>query len=86
MTPRREKNLRQPPSRERLQETHPQAAGIDIHTGQHWVAVPPESAPPPGPDHPPKVPAHVRCFGTCTADLIRLADWLEQCGVKTIAM
>ena len=48
MTPRREKNLRQPPSRERLQETHPQAAGIDIHTGQHWVAVPPESAPPTG--------------------------------------
>jgi transposase len=86
MTPRRQKNLRQPRSLERLQETHPHAAGIDIHTGKHWVAVPAESAPPPGPDHPPNLPAHVRCFGTCTADLIRLADWLAQCGVKTIAM
>jgi hypothetical protein len=47
MTPRRRKNLRQPRSRERLQVTHPHAAGIDIHAGKHWVAVPAESAPPP---------------------------------------
>jgi transposase len=86
MTPRKEKNLRQPASRERLQMTHAHAAGIDIHAGQHWVAVAAEAAPPPGPEHPPNLPAHVRCFGTCTADLIRLADWLAQCGVKTIAM
>jgi hypothetical protein len=28
----------------------------------------------------------VRCFGTCTADLEMLADWLRQCGVTTVAM
>jgi transposase len=28
----------------------------------------------------------VRSFGACTADLIKLANWLTQCGVKTIAM
>ena len=28
----------------------------------------------------------MRSFGTCTADLIALADWLSQCGVQTIAM
>jgi hypothetical protein len=35
MTPRRQKNVRQPRSRERIQVTHPHAAGIDIHTGKH---------------------------------------------------
>jgi hypothetical protein len=28
----------------------------------------------------------VRKFRTFTADLHRLADWLVQCGVKTVAM
>jgi hypothetical protein len=28
----------------------------------------------------------VRSFGTCTADLIALADWLAQCGVTSMAM
>src|SRR5207302_4067073 len=66
--------------------THRHAAGIDIHANVHWVAVPPEDAPPPPANHPPNLPAHVRSFGTCTADLIALADWLSQCGVQTIAM
>jgi transposase len=86
MTPRRQKNLRQPPSPEPLRVTHPRAAGIDVHAATHWVAVPPELAPPPPPDHPPHLPAHVRSFGACTADLHRLADWMKQCGVKTVAM
>jgi transposase len=41
---------------------------------------------PPPPDHPPHLPAQVRSFGACTADLHRLADWLVECGVTTIAM
>jgi transposase len=28
----------------------------------------------------------VRSFGACTADLVQLADWLAECGVKTVAM
>jgi transposase len=86
MTPPIQKKLRQPCSRESLRVTHPHAAGIDVYADIHWVAVPPGDAPPPCPNHPPNLPAHVRSFGTCTADLIALADWLAECGVKTIAM
>src|ERR1700733_13337426 len=39
-----------------LTVTHPHAAGIDIHLGIHWVAVPPQSAPPPPPGHPATLP------------------------------
>ena len=83
MTPRIQKHLRQPPSPEPLRLTHAHAAGIDVHAAVHWVAVPPGDAPPPPADHPANLPAHVRCFGACTADLIALADWLAECGVKT---
>jgi transposase len=86
MTPRKQKNLRQPPSAAALHVTRPHAAGIDIHSGVHWVAVSPADAPPPAANHPANLPAHVRSFGTCTADLIALADWLTQCGVTSIAM
>ena len=47
----------------RLRVTHPHAAGIDVHSDVHWVAVPPEHAPPPPPEHPPHLPANVRSFG-----------------------
>ena len=55
--------------------THPNAAGIDIGSAAHFVAVPPERA-----DEP------VREFASFTADLHRLADWLDACGVDTVAM
>jgi hypothetical protein len=55
---------------ESLHVTNRHAAGIDIHANVHWVAVPPEDAPPLPADHPANLPAHVRSFGTCTADLI----------------
>jgi transposase len=61
------------------------AAGIDVHAAQHWVAVPIGSAPP-DPNHPPDLPLEVRMFGTCTADLEALADWLQACGVTSVAM
>src|SRR5262249_29277386 len=54
---------------------NPRAAGIDIHDGVHWVAVPPDCDPEP-----------VRRFDTFTADLETLADWLTACGVDTVAM
>jgi len=86
MTPRKSKKSRPPTASDSLRVTHPHAAGIDIHSEVHWVAVPPEHAPPPPPNHPPRLPAHVRSFGACTADLIQLADWLSQCGVRTVAL
>jgi transposase len=52
-----------------------QAAGIDIGADRHLVAVPPATA-----------TDCVRQFGAFTADLHALADWLAQCGVKTVAM
>src|SRR5271167_62648 len=63
-----ERKLRPAPVAEPLRVTHRHAAGIDIHANSHWVAVPPEEAPAPPADHPPHLPAHVRSFGTCTAD------------------
>src|SRR5262245_53118611 len=86
MTPRKQKHLRQPPSAAALRVPRPHAAGIDVHANVHWVAVSPGDAPPPAADHPANLPSHVRSFGTCTADLIALADWLTQCGVTSIAM
>ncbi len=55
--------------------THPNAAGIDIGSATHFVAVPPDRD-----DQP------VREFASFTADLERLADWLSVCGVDTVAM
>ena len=52
------------------------AAGIDIGSQEHWVAVPHRTV------------TRNRCarFGACTADLEALATWLQQCGVTTVAM
>src|ERR687884_160106 len=53
----------------------PHAAAIDIGATLHVAAVRPDRAPEP-----------VLSFGTFTADLHRMADWFERCGVKTVAM
>ena len=55
--------------------THPNAAGIDIGSACHYVAVPPDRD-----DEP------VREFACFTADLNALADWLLACRVDTVAM
>jgi hypothetical protein len=86
MTHRQSKNPRPPRTSEALRITHPHAAGIDVHADVHWVAVPPEDAPPAPTNHPANLPAHVRSFGACTADLMQLADWLALCGVQTVVM
>ncbi len=54
---------------------HPNAAGIDIGSERHYVAVPPGCDPQP-----------VRCFGCLTPDLQALAHWLKACGVDTAAL
>ena len=58
-----------------LEVVHPRAAGIDVGNGSHYVAVRPDQD-----------PESVRRFECFTVDLHRLADWLEACGVETIAM
>ena len=55
--------------------THPNAAGIDVGSAQHHVAVPPDRAEQP-----------VREFGCHTSDLLALGDWLVECGVDTVAL
>jgi transposase len=62
-------------SRVALTITHPNAAGIDIGSGSHFVAVPPDRD-----DEP------VREFPSFTVNLNALADWLKACGVDTVAM
>jgi transposase len=71
------------PEQDDLQIRHPHAAGIDVHSREHWVAVPASSVPEQSKD---KLLAHVRSFGACTADLELLADWLLECNIKTVAM
>lgn len=58
-----------------LEQINLNAAGMDVGSREHWVAVPAERDPQP-----------VRCFGTFTSDLHALADWLLQCEVKSVAM
>lgn len=55
--------------------THPNAAGIDVGSRSHHVAVPPDRDATP-----------VREFGCHTTDLLALADWLVACGVDTVAL
>ena len=61
--------------RQGFELTHPNAAGIDIGGGSHFVAVPADRD-----DEP------VREFQAFTADLREMADWLKTCGVDTVAM
>jgi transposase len=58
-----------------LEVVHPNAAGIDIGNESHYVAVPPDRDSQP-----------VRRFGCTTAELKAMADWLNQCGICTVAM
>src|ERR1035438_450841 len=55
--------------------THPNAAGIDIGSASHYVAVPPD-----------RDDAPVREFPSFTTDLMALADWLKACRIDIIAM
>jgi len=60
---------------EPLSLMHANAAGIDIGSASHYVAVPADR------DEDP-----VREFKSFTADLNDLADWLKVCGIDTVAM
>src|SRR5678815_1300533 len=57
---------------ESLRQVNLNAAGIDVHPTELWVAVPSDRDAKP-----------VRRFGTFTSDLEQMADWLVACGVTT---
>jgi transposase len=58
-----------------MERINPNAAGIDCGAEHHYVAVPEDRDPEP-----------VRHFKSFTQDLHALADWLQACGVETVAM
>lgn len=58
-----------------LHIVHSQAAGIDIGSREHYVAVAPDADPQP-----------VRTFGCTTPDLLAMGEWLKAAGVRTVAM
>lgn len=53
----------------------PNAAGIDVGASSHYVAVPPD-----------RCEQSVREFASFTEELAALADWLQSCGIDTVAM
>lgn len=74
--PQRHSPKRNGPKRPRKFEVvHPHAAGVDVHSEFHFVAVPGDR------DEQP-----IRRFGAFTEDLEKLADWLKACGITSVAM
>jgi transposase len=58
-----------------LEAIHLNAAGIDVGSAEHCVAVPVGRDPQP-----------VQTFGSFTADLHRMAQWLKVCRIETVVM
>ena len=58
-----------------LEHINKMAAGIDIGSQSHFVAVPEGCT-----------EVCVREFKSFTTDLSELADWLNDCGIETVAM
>ena len=59
-----------------LSRIHPQVAGIDLGSREHWVCAPEVSEGTP----------NVRTFGTTMPQLRQLAEWLLEQGVESVAM
>jgi len=70
---RKRKSQTQAEHSKRIQQNN--AAGIDIGATSIYVAVPLDRDPQP-----------VRCYQTFTEDLHRIAAWLRECGIETVAM
>jgi transposase len=60
---------------EAIEIVDPNAAGLDIGAEEIWACAPPD-----------REGETVKPFGTFTPDLNRLADWLVNYGVDTVAM
>jgi transposase len=59
----------------KLRLLNPNAAGIDVASEVHYVAVPPDRCEQP-----------VRSFGSFTDDIHDMAKWLIECSIDTVAM
>lgn len=59
-----------------LRVIQPDVAGIDLGSREHFVCCPPQENGPP----------NVQSFKTATPELLRLADWLKEEGVRSVAM
>ena len=59
----------------KLRKINEHAAGIDIGSREHYVAVADSLR-----------EENVRKFGCYTADLQAMASWLKECGITTVAM
>lgn len=57
---------------------HRHAAGIDVGSIEHYVCVPEDAVP--------EGQSNVRSFGGFSQDLDKLVEWLQQSGVKTVAL
>jgi transposase len=76
MKPREQKRKSKSLDRcEDLPVLHLHAAGIDVGSAEHYVAVPAGRDPQP-----------VQRFGSFTADLHRMAQWLQRCRIETVVM
>jgi len=62
-------------SKRGLRQIHRNAAGIDVGSTEHYVAVPEDRSDTP-----------VRVFGCTTPDLHAMARWLAECSIDKIAM
>ena len=69
------KRTKRPESSPAVTVMQPNAAGIDVGATEMYVAVPEDRDPQP-----------VRCFATFTPDLHALADWLQNCRIRSVAM
>lgn len=58
-----------------LEIVHPNAGGIDVGSGSHFVAVPGDRDAQP-----------IREFGSWTAALKEMTAWLKTCGIETVAV
>jgi transposase len=56
-------------------EIRPNAASVDLGSREHMVAVPPDRDSQP-----------IRPFGCYHGDLVRMAKWLQACGIETVVM
>jgi len=75
MNERSKKQRRRKSSPKHFPIVHRNAAGIDLGSRSHFVAVPED-----------RCQESVREFGCYTPELHRMARWLRDCGVETVAM
>jgi transposase len=75
MTTKKRKHVRIPRDFTRLDIMHPVAAGIDIGSSSHFVAVSPHLC-----------EESVREFGALTPDLVSLVGWFKGLGIQSVVM